>query len=148
MHFTVSTECSNIGHIHECGIIFTGRCEQKVLWWFHWWRIWIDDSATMCWSIFQLVVMIWAVGVDHKSISWQRPIRKLKPMGKIRAANDRLMRQRVAGGNICYVLISSVTVIVTGLVTTRWVFSALNNVQEENVMSPTLNTHVPHFKAS
>ena len=59
-----------------------------------------------------------AVGVDHKSISWHRTIR-LKPMREIRAANGRLMRQRVAGGNICYVLISSVTVIVTGLVTTR-----------------------------
>ena len=96
-------------------------------------------TAPMCWSIFQLAAndMRGTTRVNIMAVANQKTEANKKTE---RAENYRW--QRVAGGNICYVLISSVTVIVTGLVTTRWLFSALNNVQEDVMSLTLLTTHV------
>ena len=111
------------------------------VWQHFYWMVWTGGALVVSlmkdlnwWQCSDVLINI-SVGCNDMwgwpQVSWHRPIRRLQPIG------GWLMTQRVAGGNICYVLISSVTVIVTGLVTTRWLFSALNNVQEEHVMSPT-----------
>ena len=122
------------------------------VWQHFYWMVWTGGALVVSlmkdlnwWQCSDVLINI-SVGCNDMwgwpQVSWHRPIRRLQPI------RGWLMRQRVAGGNICYVLISSVTVIVTGLVTTRWLFSALNNVQEEHVMSPTHHSccHVPSFQ--